>query len=61
METETVLKNGPPIGWHTFSSDLICQRMPPVPKFPGLAARELLVGMAKAMVAMPGLASVVVG
>ena len=31
-----------PIGQHTFSSDLICQRMPPVPKFPGLATRELL-------------------
>ena len=27
---ETVLENGPPIGWYTFSSDLICQRMPPV-------------------------------
>ena len=26
---ETVLENGPPIGWHTFSSDLICQKMPP--------------------------------
>ena len=31
---ETVLENGPPIGWHTFSSDLICQRMPPVSTFP---------------------------
>ena len=37
---ETVLVNRPPIGRHTFSSDLICQRMPPVPKFPGLAARD---------------------
>ena len=27
---ETVV-NGPPIGQHTFSSDLIGQRMPPVP------------------------------
>ena len=24
---ETVLENGPPIGQHTFSSDLICQRI----------------------------------
>ena len=31
---ETVLVNGPPIGQHSFSSDLICQRMPPVPTFP---------------------------
>ena len=31
---ETVLENGPPIGPQTFSSDLICQRMPPVPTFP---------------------------
>ena len=30
---ETVLENGPPIGWHTFSSDLICQRMSPVATF----------------------------
>ena len=28
---ETVLVNGPPIGQQTFSSNLICQRMPPVP------------------------------
>ena len=28
---ETELVNGPPIGRHTFFSDLICQRMPPVP------------------------------
>ena len=34
---ETVLENRPPIGWHTFSSDLICQRMPPVPTFPPMA------------------------
>ena len=31
---ETVLENGPPIGRHTFSSDLICQRMLPVPTIP---------------------------
>ena len=34
---ETVLEDGPLIGWHTFSSDLICQRMPPVPTFPPMA------------------------
>ena len=34
---KTVLENRPPIGWHTFSSDLICQRMPPVPTFPPMA------------------------
>ena len=61
---KTVLENGPPIGRHNFSSDLICQRMPPVPKFPGLAPGNFchaLVGMAKDMVAIPGLATVVVG
>ena len=34
---ETVLENGPPIGWHTLpSGDLICQRYQPmpVPTFP---------------------------
>ena len=30
---ETVLEIGPPIGQHTFSSDFIHQRMPPVPTF----------------------------
>ena len=31
---ETVLENRPPIGWHGFSSNLICQKMPPVLTFP---------------------------
>ena len=31
---ETVLVNGPPIGQHSYSSDLICQRRPPEPTFP---------------------------
>ena len=31
---ETVLENGPPIGWHTFSTDMICLRMLMVPTFP---------------------------
>ena len=35
---ETVLENGPPIGPHTFSSDLICQRMLPVPTFPPMTS-----------------------
>ena len=37
---ETVLENGPPIGRYTFSSDLICQRMPPVPAFPPHASTK---------------------
>ena len=37
---ETVLENGPPIGPQTFSSDLICQRMPPVPTFPPMVGRN---------------------
>ena len=31
---ETVLEDGPPIGRNTFSSDLICQRMLPIPSSP---------------------------
>ena len=34
LGVETVLVNGPPIGWHTFSSELICQRILPVPTIP---------------------------
>ena len=42
---ETVLENGPPIGRHTFSSDLICQRMLPGPTFPRMGGCNNLLSL----------------